>query len=72
MLCVSVLVDKHPIGIILKSNQLRGIRFSILKEHWKGTSAYARLPDVVLGSFKAWSGRSKNVVSTPARSHVIE
>jgi hypothetical protein len=58
--CVcAVLVDKHPFGIILKSNTVKGIRFSILKEHWRGEAVYARLPDAVIGAIDAWGGRSK-------------
>ena len=55
----TVLVDKHPIGIILKSNTVKGIRFSIKKVHWAGTAAHARLPEVVIGEIQAWGGRSK-------------
>ena len=60
--CASILavnVDLHPVGIILKSNTLRGTRFEVSKEHWRGTAAYARLPDRVVGRFDSWSGRSK-------------
>ena len=53
-------VDLHPVGIILKSNTLRGIRFEVSKEHWRGTAFYARLPDRVAGRFETWSGRSKD------------
>ena len=49
-------MDVHPVGIILKSNTLRGIRFEVSKKHWQGTSAYARLPDMVQGEFDAWHG----------------
>ena len=56
----AVLVDKHPVGIILKSNALKGIRFQVSKEHWKGTAAYARLPALVVGAFSAWSGSKED------------
>ena len=59
-----MLVDKHPIGIILKSNPVKSIRFSVNKKHWNentlGRAAFARLPDSVIGEIQAWGGRSKD------------
>jgi hypothetical protein len=47
-----VKVDLHPIGIVLRSQTtIKGIRFKISKEHWRGTSAFARLPNEVYGVF---------------------
>ena len=43
---LAVNVDVHPVGIILKSNLIKDIRFSISKGHWKSNrSVYNRLPD---------------------------
>ena len=56
------MVDKHPIGIILLSNQVKGIRFSVNKSHWAGTRAYSQLPDNVIGEIHAWSGPKVNGV----------
>jgi hypothetical protein len=43
---LAVNVDVHPVGIILKSNLIKDIRFSISKEYWKSNrSMYNRLPD---------------------------
>jgi hypothetical protein len=43
---LAVNVDVHPVGIILKSNLIKDIRFSIPKGHWKSNrSVYNRLPD---------------------------
>ena len=47
-----MVVDAHPIGIILKSNPIKGIRFDVSKEHWAGNAAYRRLPERVIGSFQ--------------------
>ena len=49
LLSDAVDVDLHPIGIILKSNALKGIRFEISKDHWQGTRAYGSLPEKVVG-----------------------
>ena len=46
---IAVEVDLHPIGIILKSNAIKGIRFKVSKKHWRGTAAYNRLPEMVVG-----------------------
>ena len=59
----AVLVHKHPIGIILRSNTLKGIRFDMSKEHWRGSlaaAAFDRLPERVVGSFETWAGRGKD------------
>ena len=54
-----MIVDKHPIGIILKSNAVKGIRFTIHRDHWKGTAHHARLPEKVFGAVDKWGGSSK-------------
>lgn len=59
VLCNAVMVDKHPVGIILLSNTIKAVRFEVSKEHWRGTAHYARLPAMVVGSFEKWGGRSK-------------
>ena len=51
-----MIVDKHPVGIIMRSNPINGMRFQVSKEHWKGTTAYAGLPSLVIGSFERWIG----------------
>lgn len=57
----AVTVDVHPIGIILKSNTIKGVRFTVSKEHWKGSTAvYNRLPENVMGEITSWGGRSKD------------
>ena len=54
-------MDKHPIGIILKSNAIKDIRFSISKDHWKDSpSVFSTLPDVVVGCIDKWGGQSKS------------
>lgn len=58
---LAVNVDVHPVGIILKSNTIKDIRFSISKEHWKSNrSVYNRLPDQVIGAITSWGGRCKD------------
>ena len=58
---LTVEVDKHPIGIILKSNIIKGIRFQISRDHWKGSAAvYNRLPEHVIGEIPSWGGRGKD------------
>ena len=62
MLNLAVLVDKHPIGIILHSNAVKGIRFQVNKIRWKSllsNAAYGRLADIVIGEIQKWGGRSK-------------
>ena len=49
-LTCAVDVDLHPIGIILKSQpSVKGVRFSISKEHWAGKPVYGSLPAQVIG-----------------------
>ena len=58
-----MLVDKHPVGIILLSNTVKGIRFSVNKIHWRGCLArepYARLPEQVIGEIAGWIGAKTN------------
>ena len=61
----AVNVNLHPIGIILKSNTIKGIRFSVSREHWRlrgsrdGGAVYKRLPERVVGVCDRWSGRGK-------------
>ena len=62
----AVIVDKHPIGIILPSNPIKDIRFSLSKEHWKGTQAYAQLPATIHGKITAWSHGGKEGVHISA------
>ena len=58
---LTVEVDKHPIGIILKSNTIKGIRFQVSRDHWKGSAAvYNRLPEHVIGEIPSWGGRGKD------------
>ena len=62
----TVNVDLHPIGIIFKSNTIKGIRFSVSREHWRlrgsrdGGAVYKRLPERVVGACDRWSGRGKD------------
>ena len=55
---LAVLVDKHPVGILLLSNTVKGTRFSVNKIHWHGClrtrEQYARLPERVIGEIASW------------------
>ena len=43
-------IDLHPVGIILKSQEVKGIRFTVSKEHWRSDpELWARLPETVWG-----------------------
>ena len=48
-LSCTVEVDKHPAGIILLSQAIKGIRFEVSKEHWRGQRCHAGLPPMVVG-----------------------
>jgi len=56
--CRAVDVDKHPIGIILKSlSPIEGVRFELSRDHWSGVpSTFAKLPERVIGKVKSWGG----------------
>jgi hypothetical protein len=54
--------ELHPIGIILNSNKIDEIRFSVSKQHWrvgrrhKDYAVYQALPERVVGQCVKWMG----------------